>query len=218
MCELYIITGSNGAGKSTVGPEYLPQYISKDNVVFDGDKLYMQKQRELWQSGIRAHKEAKKLAFAFVTETFDSLVENALSTKSNFVYEGHFTNEATWDIPRKFKAAGYSIHLIFFGLTDTKLSELRVVARAQKGGHYVDPSTIADNFYGNLEKLNFHYNIFNSLQLVDTSEIEPRVLAIFLNGEVESAIEAESLPKWFQTSLPDLTKKIRLGTNEGETL
>ncbi len=39
MPELYIITGSNGAGKSTVGPNYLPQHIRQHNTVFDGDKL-----------------------------------------------------------------------------------------------------------------------------------------------------------------------------------
>ena len=47
MPELYIITGSNGAGKSTVGPDYLPQHIGQHNTVFDGDKLFMQKQKEL---------------------------------------------------------------------------------------------------------------------------------------------------------------------------
>ena len=50
--------------------------------------------------------------------------------------------------------------MVFFGLTDTDLSELRVVNRTNEGGHYVDPVTVAANFYGNLEKLNLHYGIF----------------------------------------------------------
>src|SRR5215204_6443934 len=116
MPELYIITGSNGAGKSTVGADYLPPSIQQRCTIFDGDKLFMDKQRELWKDGIKAIKEAKKMAFAFVEETFDSLVQQALASNNDFVYEGHFTNEATWDIPRRFKAAGFSIHLIFFGL------------------------------------------------------------------------------------------------------
>lgn len=100
MPQLYIITGSNGAGKSAVGVDYLPLTIQQNCTVFDGDKLYMQKQRDLWSDGIRAHKEAKKMALQFVEETFDNLVEQALTTQSDFAYEGHFTNEATWDIPR----------------------------------------------------------------------------------------------------------------------
>jgi predicted ABC-type ATPase len=147
MPELYIITGSNGAGKSSVGPIYLPEYIRKNYPVFDGDKLFMSKQKELWNQGIRANKEAKKLAFAFVEETFDQLVDNALQNNDHFVYEGHFTNDATWDIPKKFKEKGYIVNLFFLGLSDPELSELRVIDRAKEGGHYVPLLTIRDNFY-----------------------------------------------------------------------
>jgi predicted ABC-type ATPase len=41
MPSLYIITGSNGAGKSSIGPNYLPENIQKKCIVFDGDKLFM---------------------------------------------------------------------------------------------------------------------------------------------------------------------------------
>lgn len=85
MPSLYIITGSNGAGKSTIGPEYLPPEIQQNCKVFDGDKLYMEKQHELWQSGIRTHKEAKKMALAFVEKTFDSLVKEALMKLSQLL-------------------------------------------------------------------------------------------------------------------------------------
>lgn len=139
MPNLYIITGSNGAGKSTVGREYLPFAIQQNCEIFDGDKLFMEKQKELWRNGIKAHKEAKKIAFSFVEETFDDLMETAISLNTDFVYEGHFTNDATWDIPKRFKEHGYQIHLIFFGLANTSLSEFRVIDRAKQGGHYVDP-------------------------------------------------------------------------------
>ena len=209
MPSLYIITGSNGAGKSTIGPDYLPQSVQVSCNVFDGDKLFLEKQRDLWKSGITAHKEAKKIAFTFVEETFDSLVENVISNNIDFAYEGHFTNEATWDIPKRFKDCGYQTNMVFFGLTDTDLSELRVVNRTNEGGHYVDPVTVAANFYGNLEKLNLHYGIFNSLQIIDTSETEHKVLCVFKNGEVETAIPSILLPKWFQINLPQLLNTIK---------
>jgi predicted ABC-type ATPase len=151
MPELYIITGSNGAGKSSIGPDYLPESI-RNLGVFDGDRLFVEKRKELWRT-IKSHKECRNLAFEFVVQTFDDLVETALAQNADFAYEGHFSNEATWDIPRRFLSAGYTLHLLFFGLRDTDLSQLLVIDRTNEGGHYVDPQTVEANFFGNLEKL-----------------------------------------------------------------
>jgi predicted ABC-type ATPase len=203
MALLYIITGSNGAGKSSVGPDYIPTHLRSS--IFDGDKLFMQKRSEFWLSGIKSHKECKKLAALFVETTFDDLVESSLNTNSDFAYEGHFTNDATWNIPQKFKEYGYEIHLIFFGLTDIALSELRVVARTKEGGHYVDPLTLAGNFYGNLEKLDKYFPIFDSVTIVDTSSIEHVGLAVLENGKCSSAIASAKLPGWFLQNLPKIS-------------
>ncbi len=58
MPALYIITGSNGAGKSSIGPEYLPHQIRERYPVFDGDLLFVKKQRELFPVQIPSPKEA----------------------------------------------------------------------------------------------------------------------------------------------------------------
>jgi predicted ABC-type ATPase len=208
MPELYIITGSNGAGKSSIAPIYLPEYIRKSCSVFDGDKLFMQKQRELWASGMRAHKEAKKVALAFVEETFDQLVEKALIDKSDFVYEGHFTNDATWDIPKRFKGQGYAVHLIFLGLMNPELSDLRVIDRSKEGGHYVPPLTVRDNYYGNLEKLNMYYQVIDNLRIFDSSEAEHILLMQLINGKVDYKVAFKKLPAWFRQYLPSLCQLI----------
>ncbi|MBC7934447.1 MAG: zeta toxin family protein [Rhizobacter sp.] len=209
MPELYIITGSNGAGKSSVGPDYIPEALR--STIFDGDKLFMQKKSDYWNSGIRSYKECRKLAFADVENTFDALVESALQQQVDWAYEGHFTNDATWDIPKKFKEASYKIHLLFFGLTDTALSETRVVARSQEGGHYVDPMTISDNFYGNLEKMDQYFVIFDTVTIIDTSEIEHTGLAMLQNGQSFSSVSSTLLPLWFTDNLPKITAKVIAG-------
>ena len=79
MPALYIITGSNGAGKSTIGPDYLPENIRNNYTVFDGDLLFVKKQRELFPEITRSPKEAKKLAFEHVLDTFERLTADALN-------------------------------------------------------------------------------------------------------------------------------------------
>jgi predicted ABC-type ATPase len=206
MPTLTIITGSNGAGKSSIGPGYIPAKL-RDSI-FDGDKLFMEKKSEIWASGVRSHKECRNQAFEIVVETFEKLVNDSINNKTDFVYEGHFTNEATWDVPKKFKAAGYKIHLIFFGLTDTELSETRVIGRANEGGHYVDPFTIQSNFYGNLEKVDKYYSLFDSVRIYDTSGVEHIELAKLKNGVPHSAVLSKELPSWFTDNLKVITKRI----------
>lgn len=207
MPDLYIITGSNGAGKSTLGTAYIPE--SLQNQVFDGDKLLMTKKKEFWNSGIKSSKECTRKAAEIVKTTFEELVNEALFNQVDFAYEGHFINEATWDIPRRFKDSGYNIHLIFFGLTDTNISELRVITRTKEGGHYVDPTTIAANFYGNLEKLDIHFSMFDTIDMYDTSGIEHIELVKLENGIPTISIDISDLPVWFTDNLPNLTNLIR---------
>lgn len=206
MPDLFIITGSNGAGKSSIGPDYLPESI-RSLGVFDGDKLFVEKRKELWRT-IKSHKECRNLAFEFVTQTFDNLVDTALAQCTDFAYEGHFSNEATWDIPRRFLAAGYTIHLLFFGLRDTDLSQLPVIDRTNEGGHYVDPQTVHANFFGNLEKLDQHFALFHTVQIFDTSDAEHRVLVVLHKGHPDLFIPSTELPIWFLTNLPTITRRI----------
>jgi len=208
MPTLYLITGSNGAGKSTVGPDYLPPHIVAKHVIFDGDKLYTSKVKELWPDQIKSLKEAKKIAAEFIVTTLETMLDHALENKEDFVYEGHFPSYATWEFPKRFKDQGYEIQMLFLGLKDTDLSEMRVGLRAKKGGHSVPLYDIENNFYGNLEMLNEHYHLLDHLQIVDTSEFLPKPLAAFKGAELISSIRKTELPDWFTRNLPQLTEPI----------
>jgi len=209
MPALYLITGSNGAGKSTFGPDYLPKEVIDHYSVFDGDKLYMSKSKELFPSVTKSPKEANRLAGEYVMDTLAHLVESALKNRDSFVYEGHFPSYATWDFPKRFKQAGYEVIMLFLGLSDVDISEMRVGIRTKKGGHNVPKWDIENNFYGNLEMLNEHFPILDHLQIIDTSEFLPKPLASFKGKEVISCVPMESLPRWFTLYLPQLTLAIK---------
>jgi len=209
VAELYIITGSNGAGKSTVGGDYLPKEIQTQYSIFDGDKLFMQKRKELFGTVTKSHKEARNLAYEWLVQEFESLVEEALNNRQTFVYEGHFTNDSTWDVPKRFKANGYTLNLIFFGLSNPDLSELRVIDRAKEGGHYVPRFEIESNFFGNLKKLDQYFDILDTLNVVDTSETEHTLLFSMTNGNVTFCLPYDKLPNWVHQHLPRISEKIR---------
>lgn len=63
-------------------------------------------------------------------------------------------------------------------------------------------------------QLNKRFKSIDELQIVDTSKsIKANVLALFKNGEVDSAVHHGKLPEWFEHGLPKLFKKIETRDN-----
>lgn len=79
MPGLYIITGSNGAGKSTVGYTYFPEQITS---IFDGDKLYPETKSRLWKAGPKVQKELNALASDFVEKAVPTSLMKAIFPKT----------------------------------------------------------------------------------------------------------------------------------------
>ncbi|PWV49822.1 zeta toxin family protein [Chitinophaga sp. S165] len=107
MPTLYIIAGSNGAGKSSTGPGLLPEAVISKHPPFDGDKLKSIKQLEFRKQVGGSWKEAGRLADEYVYEEFERQYKYAIQHSEDFVYEGHFTEENSWELIRTFKNKGY---------------------------------------------------------------------------------------------------------------
>lgn len=51
--------------------------------------------------------------------------------------------------------------------------------------------------------------MFQTVQIIDTSEAEHVVLAVLEDGKPAIAVPSEMLPIWFQHYLPSIIQKIR---------
>lgn len=205
MPSLYIITGSNGAGKSSFGHNFLPKAIQDGYIPFDGDKLGLEKRVELFRT-IKSSKEVRKLADEWVNTLFLEKANYALDTNDHFVYEGHFREEWSWRIPRRFRRKGYTLVLIFMGLSDPLQSQLRVLERANNGGHNVPEYEIVSNFYGNLQMINKYHKLFDESIYVDTSQSAPKILLHLKGPKVFEFLPTKEMPFWFSNFLPKAYK------------
>jgi hypothetical protein len=52
--------------------------------IFNGDKIFQDKKKELWGQGIRAIKEARNIAFEYVSQTFDDLVDHHIARGQDY--------------------------------------------------------------------------------------------------------------------------------------
>lgn len=102
MPGLYIITGSNGAGKSSFGISYVPKPLQV-YTIFDGDKLFTQKRRQFYKTEKPSFKEAGRMALEWLHGYFGTCVETALKNNDHFIYEGHLPEDGNWVTPQRFK-------------------------------------------------------------------------------------------------------------------
>jgi len=202
---LFIITGSNGAGKSTYKQALLPPAY-RDLEIFDGDIFYTQKSAEFYKVN-KSSKESRKLAEEALEQEFLRFVEISISKKSSFAYAGHFTGYGAWKIPERFKKAEFEIHLIFCGLNELVKSIQRVELRVKKGGFHVTPLAIENNYWGNMEMLDKNFEIFDSVELIDTSNLIVPVCTLEF-GKVTKSIQVNLIPRWVQKGMPLIYNEI----------
>jgi predicted ABC-type ATPase len=199
--KLFIITGSNGAGKSTYKQTLLPLEFNQLEI-FDGDLFYSKKSKEFYNV-TKSSKESRKLAEEELELEFLRIVDSSISLMTDFAYEGHFTGTGAWKIPKRFKDEGFEIHLIFCGLNSYVRSVQRVELRVKNGGFHVTPLDIENNYYGNMEMLDKNFHIFDSVELLDTS-YQIKSIGKLESGKPVDAVFTEEIPEWLKTGMPNI--------------
>ncbi|WP_345234384.1 hypothetical protein [Olivibacter ginsenosidimutans] len=63
--------------------------------------------KALYPALIKSPKYARREALDYIVDLFEEQTSTALANNDHYVYEGHFSNDRTWDKPKAFKAAGY---------------------------------------------------------------------------------------------------------------
>lgn len=139
--NLYIISGCNGAGKTTASFTVLPEILqckefvnadeiakglspfNPESVAIEAGRLMLQRIDELLERD----------------ETFS--IETTLATKSYI------------NLVRRAQAKGYRVHLIFFWLETSELAVQRVAERVSKGGHNIPTEVIHRRYVAGIRNL-----------------------------------------------------------------
>lgn len=156
--NLFIISGCNGAGKTTASFTILPEIINckefvnadeiakglspfqPETVSFEAGKIMLQRIDELL---------AGDMSFAF---------ETTLATKS------HRTKI------EKAKSLGFTTTLLFFWLRNTELAKERVKSRVAEGGHDIAPEIIERRYVRGIKNLfDMYLPIVDGALLFDNS-------------------------------------------------
>jgi len=164
--NLFIISGCNGAGKTTASFTVLPEalacleFLNADEIARGLSPLNPDK--VAFEAGRMVIKRIDKL----IQSQTDFAVETTLSTKI-------YTNTI-----QKAKEFGFKITLVFFWLDSVDLAIERVKIRVTEGGHNVPLTTITRRYYNGLKNLfNLYIPICDYWMIFDNSKTHSELIA-----------------------------------------
>jgi predicted ABC-type ATPase len=148
MPNLYVISGCNGAGKTTASYTVLPEildceeFINADEIArglspFNPDKVAI---------------EAGRIMLVKINEF--------LRKKLDFAFETTLSSKNFLNTIKKAKEKGYEVTLLFFWLDSVELAIERVKTRVAEGGHDIPEKVIRRRYYSGIRNL---FNLYMSV-------------------------------------------------------
>ena len=181
MPRLYIISGCNGAGKTTASYSLLPEmldckeFVNSDEFAkglspFDPSKASIQASRYMLMK-----------------------IRYLLKRHEDFAVETTLATRTLLKTVKSAQAAGYTVTLLYFWLNSPELAVERVRARVEAGGHNIPEETIRRRYNTGIY---YFFNLYAPISerwiLADNSQIPFRVIAEGSKDEVINIRDEET--------------------------
>lgn len=179
---LFIISGCNGAGKTTASFTVLPELLKVREFV-NADEIA----RGL--SPFQPEKVAIQAGKIMLNRLHD-----LLSQRQDFAFETTLSSKSFIGLINQARQAGYSVNLVYYWLDSVNLAIERVKMRVSEGGHDIADSIIIRRYYAGLKNLlNLYKGKVDYWLLIDNSKTEPEVIA---DGYDNEQYQILNLQKW----------------------
>lgn len=171
--NLYIIAGSNGAGKTTASFVVLPELLGCREFI-NADEI---------AKGISPfNPESVAITSGkIMLERIHLLLEEGV----DFGFETTLSSKGVVEIIMKAKELNYRISIVFFWLNDVLLALERVAMRVKEGGHHIPEETIRRRYNRGISNFkNSYQELVNSWLLIDSSKPEFELISKFNDGQL----------------------------------
>ena len=139
--NLYIISGCNGAGKTTASFTVLPEILDCREFV-NADEI---------ARGLSPFNPASVAIEA--GRLMLQRIEDLLSRQETFSIETTLATRSYLNLVRRAQATGYRVSLLFFWLRTPELAIQRVAERVEKGGHDIPTEIIKRRYVSGIKNL-----------------------------------------------------------------
>lgn len=164
--KLYIISGCNGAGKTTASYTILPEILDCKEFV-NADEI---------AKGLSPF-QPEKVTFE-AGRIMSNRINELLLGRENFAFETTLSTRSYKCKIIEAKQQGYRVILLFFWLQNVELARERVKTRVLEGGHNIDPEVIERRYFRGIKNLfEIYLPIVDAVLIFDNSEGKHELLA-----------------------------------------
>lgn len=165
MANLYIISGCNGAGKTTASFTVLPEMLNCKEFV-NADEI---------ARGLSPFKPESVAIQA--GKIMLNRIEELIKSRADFAIETTLTTKSYINTIKRVKELGYRITLLFFWLNDVELAIERVKTRVEEGGHHIPEDVIRRRYVKGAENLKLFVAESDFWFVLNNSNAEPGFIA-----------------------------------------
>ena len=173
MPRLYIISGCNGAGKTTASYSLLPEMLDCKEFVNSDE----------FAKGLSPFDPSK--ASIKASRLMLMKIRYLLKRHEDFAVETTLATRTLLKTVKSAQAAGYTVTLLYFWLNSPELAVERVRARVEAGGHNIPEETIRRRYNTGIY---YFFKLYAPISerwiLADNSQIPFRVIAEGSKDEV----------------------------------
>jgi len=193
---MYVISGCNGAGKTTASYTILSEMLQCRDFVNSDEIARGISPFDLSHAAIDAGRVMLKR------------IKDLTDTKEDFAFETTLAVRSYANLIEKTKKKGYEIMLVYFWLNSPDLAVERVQNRVIAGGHSIPENVIRRRYWSGMRNLfNIYIPLSDRWLLINNSET-PSSLIAEGSGQKETKIynreDYEQLKTLSQTLLPGL--------------
>jgi len=185
--QLWMLTGGNGAGKSS----FYNHYLAKHGIKFVNADL-------IAKTIDPDHPED----LSYEAATLAAVMREDLITEGvSFCFETVFSHESI-DFIAAAKAYGYTIILVSIHLIDPSLNEARVYQRTLEGGHDVPAEKIRSRIPRTMKYVTTALSLVDEAWILDNSSERNRFLPVVIMKSGHYEKKTVPLPQWAAFFLP----------------
>ncbi len=162
MPTIYIIAGSNGAGKTTASSILLPKFLNCREFV-NADSI---------ASGLSPFQpETVSVHAARIMLT---RIKELINEKSSFAFETTLTTKSYINLLKSAKEKNYQIILFYFWINSVELALERIADRVKSGGHNIPEEVVRRRYTRSLDNLvNLFMPVSDKWYVIDNSFERP---------------------------------------------